>query len=237
MMRYKKFITFTSILIISTILIFKEKKHPISYWIWAGITTNDAPSNSELYIYQGVIKKSSNNDYNYQHIGLYPHPIKSKKLYLAYRLEGGLPDAKQIVSIFQDRALWWQSHDIPPNGLQLDFDAPTSKLIVYSNFLREVRQLLPKEYDLSITGLGDWIALGNKEAMKSITNVTNEIVFQLYQGKKPLKNIENYVHMLKNYHRPFRIGLLLHHPGDKHIAILKQNRNFKGVIYFIQKNI
>lgn len=233
-MQHKKYITLIIILLLSSVVVtlaLKEEKYPISYWLWAGITSKDVPPNAESYVYQGLITPSM-----YRRIGLYPHPIKSKKLYLVYRLEGALPDAATVVSIFQRSAVQWQNHSAIPNGLQLDFDSPTSKLLIYSNFLKEIRKRLPQQYALSITGLGDWAIYGNKQAMQSIAEVTDEIVFQLYQGWVPLPDIENYVKAFKNYPMPFRVGLLSRYPSKNYIAILKKNHNFNGVIYFIQKS-
>jgi hypothetical protein len=237
-MRYKKYLFLVIVLLITIILSvpLQEKKYATSYWLWAGITAQDAPENAEFYVYQGLIN-TINNTTTYNRIGLYPHPIKSKKLFLAYRLEGDLPNAKEIISIFKDNILKWQRHSLTVNGLQLDFDSPTSKLLIYSNFLKEVRKQLPKQYALSITGLGDWAIYGNKKAMQSIAKVTDEIVFQLYQGWHPLPNIEDYIRALKNYPMPFRVGFLSRYPSDNYIAIFKKNHNFNGVIYFIQKTI
>jgi hypothetical protein len=212
-------------------LALKEEKYHVSYWLWAGITSKDVPPNSESYVYQGLITHNT-----YRRIGLYPHPINCKKLYLVYRLEGALPDAAAVVSIFQSSAAQWQAHSVIPNGLQLDFDSPTSKLLIYSKFLKEVRKQLQYQYALSITGLGDWAIYGDKQAMQSIKEVTDEVVFQLYQGWSPLPDIENYVQALKNYPMPFRVGLLSRYPSENYIAILNKNHNFNGVIYFVQKN-
>lgn len=218
-------------------LILCNINYSTSYWVWAGITSKDAPPDSELYIYQGLITNDINNGTIYARHGLYPHPLKSKKLYLVYRLEGNLPDAQEVVKIFQNSVARWQVHSINPTGLQLDFDSPTSKLLIYSNFLKKIRDNLPASYDLSITGLGDWSIRGNKKVMESISAVTDEIVFQLYQGYYPLRDIEDYIRKLRKYPLPFRVGLLSHYKNEQYLAILEKNVNFKGVIYFIQKRL
>lgn len=216
------------------VLMVKRQNYHVSYWLWAGITADNAPSDAELYVYQGLIT-SHDRRMNYRRIGLYPHPIKCTKLFLVYRLEGSLPDPKKLVSIFEDSASQWQRHNIEPVGVQLDFDSPTSKLLIYSNFLKNVRKLLPAKYALSITGLGDWAVYGNINVMKSIAHTTNEIVFQLYQGWLPLPNTPDYIRTLSKYPLKFRVGFLSRYPNENYIAILKQNRKFNGVIYFIQK--
>ena len=184
-----------------------EKPRSISYWLWAGITAYDAPANSELFVYQGSVYTNDRGT-SYNRLGLYPHPLKCTKLFLVYRLESQLPEADYIVDLFLGNVAWWQRHPVSVSGIQLDFDAPTSKLAAYSDFLSEVRKLLPKDYALSITGLGDWVFGGHKDALLSISSSVDEIVFQLYQGRRPLPDFDDYALKLKEYPRPFKIGLL-----------------------------
>lgn len=210
---------------------------PISYWIWAGITESDAPeSNAELYVYQGLIV-SQNHKTNYKRLGLYPYPIKSKKLHLVYRISGDLSNAADIVTIFENTVLSWQRHKIKIDGLQLDFDSPTSGLEAYSKFLKQIRETLPSKYALSITGLGDWVVGGDKSAIMSIASTVDNIVFQLYQGRKELPEMNKYLQIFRKYQFPFKIGLLStsNTSTNHHIVNLKNNCYFRGVIFFIQK--
>jgi hypothetical protein len=210
------------------------EQNATSYWLWAGLTQSDAPAGSELYVYQGDIKVKD-GILEYKRAGLYPHPIKSKKLYLVYRLEGGLPSADAVLSIFSKALRTWKRHQVNITGLQLDFDSPTSKLLIYSNFLKEVRNHLPQEYALSITGLGEWAIYGDSKIMQSIAEVTNEIIFQLYNGRRAHANIEYYLEGLKKYPFPFRVGLLYSDLDKNYLDVVKKNTNYKGVVYFIQK--
>lgn len=215
----------------------QQNSYQTSYWLWAGITADDAPTNSELYVYQGLIS-SKDGISIYERHGLYPHPIKAQKLYLSYRLEGRLPDPQFVVQTFKDTLKKWERHPVLINGLQLDFDSPTSKLLIYSNFLSEIRHKLPKQYELSITGLGDWAVYGDKQAMQGISQNTNEIIFQLYQGRKELRDVETYINALSRYPLPYRIGLLVDSPQNrKYIDFLSKNDNFNGVVYFLQKGV
>jgi hypothetical protein len=208
----------------------------VSYWLWAGLEASDAPANSELYVYQGRIKTVADMT-SYERLGLYPYPIKSSKLLLVYRLEGGLPDAKDVLDVFQRSVAQWQRHPVTVTGIQLDFDSPTSKLLIYSQFVEEVRKQLPKNCELSVTGLGDWAISGNEGAMRSISSSTDEIVFQLYQGRRPLPDIEQYLKGLANYQFPFRIGLLSGFTISKSVDRLKANPNYRGIIYFVQRAV
>lgn len=224
------------ILAISRIEIQNERNLSVSYWLWAGVTAQAAPPNSELYVYQGLIF-DRDGIATYQRIGLYPHPLQAKKIFLVYRLEGDLPDPNMVISVFYNNVTQWQHHPLTIAGLQLDFDSPTSKLLIYSNFLKKLRDQLPRKYVLSVTGLGDWAMEANMQAMQTITRATNEIVFQLYQGWNPLLDINHYVKLLSSYPLPFRIGLLANSSNNQYISILSKNPNFHGVIYFIRKKL
>jgi len=132
MMLHKRYITLFIIVLVSSVIVAwasNTKEHPVSYWIWAGITSNEAPPNSELYAYQGLISNASKETI-YQRIGIYPYPIKCKNLYLVYRLEGDLSPPSSVVAIFLKSVTQWQVHAVTPKGLQLDFDSPTSKLLM-----------------------------------------------------------------------------------------------------------
>jgi hypothetical protein len=229
--KYSLAIITTSILIIIFAFNKPEDKLPeTAYWLWAGITANDAPPHSNLYVYQGQITEKT-----YERLGLYPYPIDHKNLYLVFRLEGNLPEATRVVEIFMNNEAMWEKHSVKLTGIQLDFDSPTAKLLIYSDFLHEIRKQLPKQYKLSITGLGDWAIHGAKETMHLIANNTDEIVFQLYQGRTQLTSIASYISGLKKYPYPFKIGLLHNNKSVVEISELNSNANFKGIIYFIQR--
>ena len=50
-------------------------------------------------------------------------------------------------------------------GLQLDFDAPTRLLLQYANLLQRLRELLPPNTKLSITGLPTWASSSDLKAV------------------------------------------------------------------------
>ena len=73
-------------------------------------------------------------------------------------------------------------------------------------------------------------------ALKKISTVTTDIVFQLYDGRHSLPDVAYYIRVLRKYIFPFRLGLLKSYPMQDEIKSLKGNRYFLGVIYFIQKD-
>src|SRR5438445_3185310 len=191
-----------------------------AYWLWAGITENLAPKNSDLYIYQGFIQNAQNPP-SHRHGGLYAYPISCNKCYLVYRLDPSLPDAKQVVTVFLNDAKKWEKHQVTIRGLQIDYDSPTNQLVLYGSFLSELRNYLPSKYELDITGLGDWITAGNIRSLKAIAASTEDIVFQLYDGRHPLKYTSYYIRALKRYPFPFRLGVLQTHPLSHELRQLK----------------
>ena len=221
-----------------TLLLHRDAPRSLSpsnaYWLWAGISAKDAPSNAVYYVYQGRIDYQQRTT-RYQHMGLYPYPLQTKKIFLVYRLHGKWPEIATIKDVFLSAAQHWQWHAVSVAGIQLDVDVATKGLLDYSDFLRAFRQQLPAHYHLSITGLADWVETGDKTALQAIATSVDDIVFQLYHHRHTLAGIDRYVHALQHYSAPFRIGLLYHEPKAKSIATLIKNPAFHGVIYFIQK--
>jgi hypothetical protein len=205
-----------------------------AYWIWAGITEKDAAPDHALYIYQGVFTPY-HASIDYQHKGLHPYPAHAPAVYLVYRLKDELPDPDLMVKIFKTQAMHWQGHGVQIIGIQLDFDSPTAKLLTYGHFLEDFRHILPAHYRLSVTGLGDWIINAKKSDLRVISKHVDEIVFQLYQGRHDLPTMTPYFDRLKSYPTPFKIGLLQQNDYTAKIHLLEKNKNFKGIIYFIQK--
>lgn len=203
-----------------------------SYWLWAGLTAADAPANAELYLFQGTFS-TTDKDAIFERQGLFPHPLKSSRVILVYRLEGNIPKASDVAKVFESALIRWKRHSVAIAGIQLDFDSPTSKLVMYSDFIEEVRQRIPSNYSLSITGLGDWAVGGSREALQSISVAAEEIVFQLYQGRQPLGNIDDFVYSLVDYPHPFRVGLISNAALPKSLKQLDDNPNFRGIVYFV----
>ena len=207
---------------------------PTHYWIWAGIRPHVPKKDAVLYIYQGHITQAFEKT-QYERLGVAPHPLPHD-IYLVYRIGGALPDPETLLSIFHANCARWTRHKVKVLGLQLDFDAPTSKLSVYGNFLEKVRKELPSDYHLSLTGLGDWVLNGQQKDLEKMSRSSNEIVFQLYQGRTALPNIHTYLSKLARLSIPFKIGLLAKDDPQLYVAQVKQNPFFKGTILFIQKD-
>ena len=93
-------------------------------------------------------------------------------------------------------------------GLQIDFDARTRYLGEYAAFLRQVRAALPIDRRLSVTGLLDWSANGDPAGLAALGGVVDEVVLQIYQGRRVIPGYARYLARLDRLAIPFRIGLL-----------------------------
>jgi hypothetical protein len=117
-------------------------------------------------------------------------------------------------------------------GLQIDFDAGTRHLENYAAFLADLRKRLPSDTRLGITGLLDWSSNGDPAGLAALAGVVDEIVLQIYQGRRVIPGDAGYLAALDRLQVPFRIGLL--QGGDweapDHLAA---NPWFRGYVVFL----
>jgi len=201
-----------------------------AYWIWAGIPSNAAPAAAQHYVYQGNCKPGPTLIFEKK--GLYPFPMQTKGLFLAYRMKSLAVDTKGLASLFEAQKSDWERHKVPILGIQIDFDSPSAKLADYLIFLKELRVKLPKGQKLSITGLGDWILSAPSDSLEELSGGVDEVVFQMYQGTKNFKNANIFVDALEKKKLPFKIGLIA---GQEHSLDFKCYSNLNSVVYFIQR--
>lgn len=200
-----------------------------SYWIWSGIDLPSGHEEKNLFLYQGVFSK---ND-TFMRRGLYPHRLNAKRIYLVFRLEA-INKQEAVFNTIMHVVSRWEQKRLSISGIQLDFDCPTLKLADYSAFLNGFRAMLPPEYRLSITGLGDWLSSAPAADLKRLIWCADDIVFQLYAGPKYVENISEYISRLRKFRHAFRVGLLDGSTENESILqTLRTNPNFGGCIYFI----
>ena len=235
----KKLFLFFVLALVGSLIFFHYKNETLplikGYWIWAGVLPASLPSSAPttLYVYQGVIIKKQGREFFIKK-GLSPHSIKASDLYLVFRIEGDLPTPSHVVHLIESFCNDWKKHNVRVSGIQLDFDAPTSKLLVYSSFLKTVRAGLSQFFKLSITGLGDWVVF-NTHDLILLSQTTDEIVFQLYQGRSYIPNLNFYLRKLSHLRIPFKVGILSPQLSKKEIDMLKKNPYFKGMLIFLQR--
>ena len=126
----------------------------------------------------------------------------------------------------------WRAAGNKVVGLQIDFDAGTRHLENYAAFLADLKRRLPPDCRLSITGLLDWSSNGDPAGLAALGGVVDEVVLQIYQGRRVIPNYAGYLAALDRMEIPFRIGLL--QGGDweapDHLA---GNPWFRGYVVFL----
>ena len=117
-------------------------------------------------------------------------------------------------------------------GLQIDFDARTRHLTDYAAFLLDLKRRLPTDCALSITGLLDWSANGDPAGLDALAGTVDEVVLQIYQGRRVIPGYAGYLDRLHRLKVPFRIGLLQN--GEWHEPSgLRANTEFRGYVVFL----
>ncbi len=209
-------------------------KSSSAYWLWAGHKVQNFHSDSVLYLHQGHVKKPNAKERGFLSLGFSPHKIKARSLYVVIRMDNLLYDTQFILALVR-RIKRWESRGNKVEGLQLDFDSSTLKLLKYSNYLKFVRATLPVQYKLSITGLADWLVSGQQHVI-AISQSVDEIVFQLYQYKTAHKNLKPYFLSLKSSGIHFKLGLVQRGKYNKRqLRQLTGLPNYRGSVIFTLK--
>ena len=183
----------------------------------------------EVYLLAGEV-----SDRGHPHIlaqrSSIPH-ISGAGVWIVYRAQT-LEWDDAIFSNILNHVEGWRAAGNNLVGLQIDFDSGTRHLDRYVAFLKLLRARLPSSYRLSITGLLDWNATGDPDSLKTLRGVVDEVVLQIYQGRRVIPNYGTYVARLNRMEVPFRIGLL--QGGDwRPPTALASNPNFRGYVVFL----
>lgn len=118
------------------------------------------------------------------------------------------------------------------DGIQIDFDAATKGLGNYAAFLLQFRAQLPARYKLSITGLMDWSAHGDPDALHALAGTVDEVVIQTYQARDTIPGYEAYFDRMKGFPIPFKVGLVEHGRWIEPEG-LRSEPQFKGYVVFL----
>jgi len=206
-----------------------------AYWLWAGHKIKSHHANTILYLHQGFVRSVRNNSRAFYRRGFSPHKTPARALFIVIRMEKLLQDKQYVLALVR-LIKQWEKHGNKVEGLQLDFDSATAKLLTYSRYLQFVHRILPKEYKLSITGLGDWLSNGKRQHLVAINSAVDEVVFQLYQHKTADSNILPYLSKLQLNGLAFKLGLVQRGQYNKNDLLkLKRLPNYKGTVIFTIK--
>jgi hypothetical protein len=200
-----------------------------AFWLWGGVAPQAVLKRARvLYLLEGEVRDGR----PVHSVSLRATPrLKGKKVWLVVRTDTlRWPDG--AYGIVLARLAQWRANGNNVEGLQVDFDARTRHLGDYAAFLADLRRRLPRGYRLSITGLLDWSAHGDPEALRQLRGTVDEVVVQTYQGRDTIPGYDAYFDRMKSFDLPFRVGLV---QGGRWLepADLKDNPNFRGYVVFL----
>ena len=197
-----------------------------AFWLWAGVAPQPVLAQARtIYILDGEVRDGAG--VRFTPLLAQPPRVRGKQLWLVVRTDTLDWPAGAYEAVLRDLDAWHQ-----PAGVQIDFDAKTRKLGRYAAFLRDLRKRLPTRYRLSVTGLLDWSANGDPQALRSLHGTVDEVVIQTYQGRDTIWGYERYFERMRGFPIPFRVGLV---QGGRWVepASLRTEPNFKGYVVFL----
>jgi hypothetical protein len=201
-----------------------------AFWLWAGVRPQPVLDRaSRIYLLQGQV--SANPVRLIAQRPAIPR-IKGPDVWMVVRVET-LRWPPHIYDQLLVQFARWGAAGNRVVGIQIDFDARTRHLEDYASFLAGLRARLPADCGLGITGLLDWSANGDPAGLDALAGVVDEVVLQIYQGRRVIPGYAGYLARLDRLKLPFRIGLL---QGGEWQAPpgLEANPNFRGYVVFLQ---
>lgn len=201
------------------------------FWLWSAVRPQPVLAQAEsLYILQGQISERQERT-TFIPQGISTPRLQHGQIWLTYRVET-LVWSAAIFDAINQQITRWKKQGNPIVGIQIDFDARTLRMQEYVTFLRTLRQQLPAQYALSITGLLDWSNHSSPEVVNQLQGIVDEVVVQTYQGKQTIKNYADYLPRLAQLQIPFKIGLVQH--GEWQAPdFLERAPFFRGYVIFL----
>lgn len=207
-----------------------------SFWIWGDIQT--APylvHAKELYILQGEIRYSNSKQIStFTPQGVSILKLPHQKIWLVFRTHH-LAWNEQNYQTILNRLEHWRNQGNQVQGIQIDFDSKTNSLKDYAIFLQKLRQKLPQQYRLSITGLLDWTNFKDQNTLTLFRQNIDELVIQTYQGATTIPNYPEYLKRISALRLPYKVGLVQHGTWFGN-STKQKDRYFKGYVVFLLRS-
>jgi len=200
-----------------------------AFYLWPGIRPARDVRARILYLLDGEVRRGGTASLERLRMGTPRLP--GKKVWLVVRADRLDWNDAVYSAIFDDLA-HWRAAGNEVVGLQVDFDAATRGIAGYARFLHDLRKRLPQDWKLSITGLMDWSAHGDPDALLRLAGLIDEVVIQTYQGRSTIPGYEDYFRRMKDFPIPFRVALV---EGGSWQAppMLSRHPQFKGYVVFL----
>lgn len=182
------------------------------FWLWSGVRPTAALRQADtVYLHQGDVLTQGGQAV-FERKGLPVNRLTFPHIWLTVRFTTlDVPDELLIrINRLTER---WRSAGNRVVGVQIDFDAATYRLDEYAQFLRRVRQRLPAQYALGVTGLLDWAKTGSISTLNTLP--VDELVVQSYQGRSTVRNYAAYLPALAGLRIPFKLGVVQHGIWDR----------------------
>jgi len=145
----------------------------------------------------------------------------------AERLDWGEGAYEQLL---RELARWQAAGAV--TGVQVDFDAATTRLGDYAAFLSDMRARLPSDLQLSTTGLMDWPANASDDDLAAMRGALDHIVIQTYREIETIPDYARYLSRTSRLDMPFRIALV--QGGDwREPDGLTDSPQFRGYVVFL----
>ena len=201
-----------------------------AFFLWAGVKPQPALAEARsLYLLQGQVDDGDPVRLVSQRPAL--PQVSHADVWMVVRVET-LDWPKAVYNQVLSALARWRAAGNKVVGLQIDFDAGTRHLENYAAFLAELKKRLPEDCRLSITGLLDWSSNGDPAGLAALGGVVDEVVLQIYQGRRVIPGYAGYLAALDRLGIPFRIGLLQggEWEAPDHLA---GNPWFRGYVVFL----
>jgi hypothetical protein len=207
-----------------------------AFWLWGGVASQPVLNKAKtLYLLQGQISSSRSEQHrrvNFVAQGMPVSKLPQEQIWMVYRAHT-LRWPETVYRQLLGQVNRWHHAGNHVVGIQIDFDARTRYLNEYVDFLRDLRQRLPQDYRLSITGLLDWSSNADAQSIGQLKGVVDEVVVQTYQGRHSIPDYAAYLPRMSRLGLPFRIGLI--QGGDWQApGYLQDNPLFRGYVVFLQ---
>jgi Protein of unknown function (DUF3142) len=201
-----------------------------SFWLWAGVKPQPVLDHAkQVYVLLGEVRADAPDAL----VNLRAATPKTSgpAIWMVVRTETLRWTPEVYDQLFSSLSRW-RSAGNNVIGVQIDFDAKTRYLGEYAGFLSDFRSRMPKATKLSITGLLDWSANGDPKGLYALAGVVDEVVLQIYQGRRVIPGYHRYLAKLDQMPIAFRIGLLQGGPW-KAPPELENNPKFQGYVVFL----
>lgn len=200
-----------------------------AFFLWPGVPAPPWLKQArEVYVLAGEVRHQAGS--RFEPLRATPK-VLGPALWLVVRVER-LDWSEAIHRDVQHALALWRAAGNRIAGLQIDFDAATRGLGDYARFLADLRRRLPREVQLSITGLMDWSAGGDPRALRRLAGIVDEVVVQTYQGRRTIPGYEMYLRSLARLGMAYRIGLVEGGSWEppEHLA---HDPNMRGYVVFL----